>query len=96
MVSTKLLRLPSRGALGNGLRVVAGAVLASEGSLVVMARILRETGFEDQVAAAIADIEKPSAPDLTRGIKKLFQQEKDREWRDHIKHVADLKSRDVK
>ena len=38
MVSTKLLRLPTRGALGNGLRVVAGAVLASEGSLVVMTR----------------------------------------------------------
>jgi hypothetical protein len=29
LVSTKLLRLPTRGALGNGLRVVAGAVLAS-------------------------------------------------------------------
>ena len=35
MVSTKLLRLPTRGALGNGLRVVAGAVLASNGSLVI-------------------------------------------------------------
>ena len=35
MISTKLLRLPTRGALGNGLRVVAGAVLASEGWLVV-------------------------------------------------------------
>jgi hypothetical protein len=34
MVSTKLLRLPTRGALGNGLRVVTGAVLASGGSLV--------------------------------------------------------------
>ena len=38
MVSTKLLRLPTRGALGNGLRVVAGAVLASNGSLVVTTR----------------------------------------------------------
>ena len=38
MVSTKLLRLPTRGALGNGLRVVAGAVLASDGSLVVITR----------------------------------------------------------
>ena len=38
MRSTKLLRLPQRGALGNGLRVVAGAVLASEGSLVVITR----------------------------------------------------------
>ena len=35
MVSTKLLRLPTRGALGNGLRVVAGSVLASDGFLVV-------------------------------------------------------------
>jgi hypothetical protein len=37
MISTKLLGLPTRGALGNGLRVVAGAVVASEGSLVVTA-----------------------------------------------------------
>ena len=33
--STKHLRLPTRGALGNGLRVVAGAVLATGGSLRV-------------------------------------------------------------
>jgi hypothetical protein len=38
LVSTKLLRLPMRGALGNGLRVVAGAVLASDGSLAVITR----------------------------------------------------------
>jgi len=38
MRSSKLLRLPQRGALGNGLRVVAGAVLASEGSLTVITR----------------------------------------------------------
>src|SRR4029077_19017614 len=36
LVSTKLLRLPTRGALGNGLRVVAGAVLASGGSLTIV------------------------------------------------------------
>src|SRR5262245_41951119 len=36
MRSSKLVRLPQRGALGNGLRVVAGAVLASEGSLTVV------------------------------------------------------------
>jgi len=35
LVSTKLLRLPTRGALGNGLRVVAGAVVASNGFLTV-------------------------------------------------------------
>jgi hypothetical protein len=38
MISSKLIRLPTRGALGNGLRVVAGAVLASDGSLVVTTR----------------------------------------------------------
>ena len=38
MVSSKLLRLPTRGALGNGLRVVASAVLVSEGSLTVSTR----------------------------------------------------------
>ena len=35
MISTKLLRLPTGGALGNGLRVVAGSVLASDGFLIV-------------------------------------------------------------
>jgi hypothetical protein len=35
MRSTKLWRLPTRGALGNGLRVVAGAVLATCGDLKV-------------------------------------------------------------
>jgi hypothetical protein len=38
LVSTKLLRLPTRGALGNGLRVVAGAVLASGGALTAITR----------------------------------------------------------
>jgi hypothetical protein len=40
MISSKLLRLPTRGALGNGLRVVAGAVLASGkgSSLTVITR----------------------------------------------------------
>jgi hypothetical protein len=38
LVSSKVKRLPSRGALGNGLRVVAGAVYASRGSLRVITR----------------------------------------------------------
>ena len=38
LTSSKLLRLPTRGALGNGLRVVAGAVLASGGRLTVKTR----------------------------------------------------------
>src|SRR5512135_720720 len=36
--SSKRLRLPSRGALGNGLRVVAGTVFSSGGSLTVATR----------------------------------------------------------
>jgi hypothetical protein len=43
MRSSKLLRLPQRGALGNGLRVVAGAVLASAGSLIVVTNNRRIT-----------------------------------------------------
>ena len=43
LTSSKFLRLPTRGALGNGLRVVAGAVLGSGGELIVKScgRILR-------------------------------------------------------
>ena len=36
LLSSKIKRLPTRGALGNGLRVVAGAVFASNGSLRVL------------------------------------------------------------
>ena len=38
LLSSKLLRLPTRGTLGNGLRVVVGAVIASEGSMAVTTR----------------------------------------------------------
>jgi hypothetical protein len=36
-------------------------------------RILREAGFEDQVADAIAAIKTPSAAALTKGIKQMFR-----------------------
>ena len=47
--STKHLRLPTRGALGNGLRVVAGAVLATDGRLRVETRghIMQVTPRDD-------------------------------------------------
>ena len=38
LTSTKLLRRPLRGALGNGLRVVVGAVYASDGQLRIRTR----------------------------------------------------------
>jgi hypothetical protein len=58
----------------------------------VTERILREAGFEEQVADAIAAIETPTAAALVKGIKKLFKQESDREWRDHIETVAEKAS----
>jgi hypothetical protein len=61
----------------------------------IMDRILREAGFEEQVAVAIAAIEKPGNGDLANGIKKLFDRERDREWRDHIEHVASSKIRAI-
>jgi hypothetical protein len=47
-------------------------------------RILREACFEDQVTEAVAAIKKPSAADLAKSIKQLYQHEPEREWRDAI------------
>jgi hypothetical protein len=52
------------------------------------ARILREAGFEDRVAAAIAATKKPAADAITRGIERLFGQQPNQEWRDHIKAIV--------
>jgi hypothetical protein len=63
LVSSKLRRLPSRGALGNGLRVVAGAVAASDGALEVRTRNRRLvlTPQEDGSTAVEAfDIDFPT------------------------------------
>ena len=53
MVSAKFWRLPSRGALGNGLRVIVGAIIACGGSLEITTRgqcvALRPTRIDTQV-----------------------------------------------
>ena len=54
----------------------------------VTERILREAGFENQVAEALAAIEKPNGEALAEGIEDLFEKEPDREWRDHIEAEA--------
>jgi len=46
----------------------------------VTERILREAGFENQVAEAVAAIEKPNGEALAEGIEDLFEKEPDREW----------------
>ena len=55
-------------------------------------RILREAGLENQVASAIATIEKPDGVALAEGISDLFKQEPDREWRDHIEAEAEKRT----
>jgi len=63
MVSSKLVRLPTRGALGNGLRVVTGAVLASNGSLTVITRnrrmVLRPETTGTTTVAEVTDVDHP-------------------------------------
>jgi len=54
-LTSSKLRVPSRGALGNGLRVVAGAVLASDGALVVETKGMRlDLLFHDDGTTTIA------------------------------------------
>jgi hypothetical protein len=52
-------------------------------------RILREARFEDQVAEAIAAIEKPDAAALEDGIEELFEEQPDAQSRDHITAIAE-------
>ena len=54
-------------------------------------RILREAGFEDQVAAAVAATKKPTAAALTKRVKALFERDPGHEWRDAIEIEANLK-----
>jgi hypothetical protein len=54
----------------------------------ITARILREAGYEDQVAAAVAAIRKPSAAGLVKGIKRLFANAPESEWRNHITEIV--------
>ena len=63
---------------------------ALEGQLrtSITERILRDAGFEAQVAAALGAIERASTLELTNGIYELFAREPDREWRDYIETVV--------
>jgi hypothetical protein len=58
----------------------------------VTERILREAGFENQVAEAVAAIEKPNGEALAQGIEDLFDREPDREWRDYIEAEAKMRT----
>ena len=53
-------------------------------------RILREAHLDDQVAAAVAAIEpkEPGGAELAKGIERMFERKRDRQWRDHVEAVA--------
>jgi hypothetical protein len=66
-------------------------LIESKTRAAITERILREAGLGDQVAAAIAAIEKPSAEELEEGVASSFEQEPDGEWRDYIEDLANEK-----
>jgi hypothetical protein len=49
---------------------------------------LREANLEGQVSETIAATKTPDAAKLARDIKRLFKQQPDAEWRNHIEAVA--------
>ena len=51
-------------------------------------RVLREANIDAQVTTALVDIEKPEAATLAEGVKKLFEDEPESEWRGYIEAVA--------
>ena len=67
LVTSKLIRLPQRGALGNGLRVVASADLVSGGSLAVITRDKRiELRPERNGTTSVVKVTKVKFPIGTR------------------------------
>jgi hypothetical protein len=60
------------------------------------AQILLEAGFEHRVADIIAGTKTPKASTLKKDIRELFDDDPERQWRDHIDAVvAELKFRKV-
>lgn len=68
MTSTKLVRRPTRGAIGNGLRVVTGGVLASGGRLQVESRGMRYVLDVDRTSGETVMVEE-DASDIRVGTK---------------------------
>lgn len=92
LVSSKLWRLPSRGAMGNGLRVVAGAVAASNGRLEVWThnRHLILTPQDDgstALEAFAADFPTGTRVEVTFG-EALPHDRRAMEWAEHALQMA--------
>jgi hypothetical protein len=63
--------------------------LADKVRTSVRERVLREAGYEDQVAAALEAIKRADVADLKAGIERLFGDDPERQWRDHIEAAVD-------
>jgi len=89
MVSTKLLRLPTRGAIGNGLRVVAGAVLASSGTLVVRG-FLREDETVERLSAIVTGVPRcgRDVPLEPHHLQRAAPQEPAPWWTDKVGKIS--------
>lgn len=66
LMSSKMWRLPTRGALGNGLRVAVGAVLVSHGTLIVTTRNQRHVLTPRDDGATSVDTMPAMMPTGTR------------------------------
>lgn len=86
LLSSKMFRRPSRGALGNGLRVVAGAVTASDGTLVVETRGVRyvlapqDDGTTRVVSSGPSDYSEGTAVTVRLGASIPQRGETDLAW----------------
>lgn len=68
MMSTKLIRRPTRGMVGNGLRVATGAAFASGGSIIVESRKIRQVlGFDRTTGETI--VAEKGECDVTTGTR---------------------------
>ena len=62
---------------------------------VLTERILREAGFETQIAETMRAIKRPNCAILFSGIASMFEKEPEREWRAHISAVVDDLARNL-
>jgi len=74
LISSKLKRLPTRGMLGNGLRVVMGAVAAFNGKIAVTSRGHRYDLTVDTATGHTLVEEMPALPTQGTRIEILFPQ----------------------
>lgn len=92
LVSSKLIRLPSRGALGNGLRVVSGAVIATNGDLRITSKgIVYDISWTEGIASA-TEVDRVDDLELTDVRIRLghWEHEFDEEWTEWARYTLML------